>query len=403
MPPSSKDPAARYPTGTAVMEALDAGRRPRSLSRPARWPAAMHLPSRSPPSVGVRSYAPVLVQARARSSSGSWPLLLFNALLDAGPSVPAASEAPSATVAPRPSPPLTSTVGPRRTRRQRPHRSPLLRRVARSHRPRRGHRLRRGGTAPEDGSSPAPPPRATRPTSARLLLRASAPSADWNGGEAAFLELVAHDRRPLPQPRTMAAAARDLAVALDREGNGDPRVRGAHQAASARPASTSSTLISSPPRAAPGAALRAATVLRRRAGALAPRHARAAHRLPAPRGDLRREAEPPRSGRQRGRTGAPWWCLHRLQGSACFKKHNRALLEAMTQRCCSRLNRGSVRLDARHRGNRHRDPGGVPFGLVDRAGEAAAGEHAGVDRAGAGGAAHRRAHGLLRASSATAG
>ncbi len=156
---------------------------------------------------------------------------------------------------------------------------------------------------------------------------------DWNGGEAAFLALAERDPAAFRAP-DLALAARDLAVALDREGKGD-RI---FEALTARlgPAGLDVLydLVATKGRA--GAATRAATVLRRadviaRATpemrvAFALREASCVDKLA-----LFDRAVAEGDGRA--------LVVLQTQGVACFKKNNRAVLTA-EQALRSRLNRG---------------------------------------------------------------
>ncbi len=165
-----------------------------------------------------------------------------------------------------------------------------------------------------------------------LLLRALR-VRDWNGGEAAFLDLVEHEPAVFRSPE-MAAAARDLAVALDREGKGDRIVEALTSRLDTAGLDVLYDLVATTGRA--GAALRAATVLRRRAVlARATPELRIAFQL--------REASCVDKLGLLDRAAAQGdgraLVVLQTQGTACFKKHNRALLEAMTT-LRSRLNRG---------------------------------------------------------------
>jgi tRNA A-37 threonylcarbamoyl transferase component Bud32 len=306
-----KDPAARYPTGTAVIEALDAALGPELAAAGLQVPGAGAPP---PTARGARSYAPLFVGAIA-VLVGVVAALLFNGSA-AGPRIaaapkPAASVAPAAAV-PATAPvavsvvPPSSAVSPAASTT-----SPVAANIA--------------AAAPTSGESDA--------ANQRTLLLRALRVRDWNGGEAAFLDLVAHDGAMFRSPE-MAAAARDLAVALDREGNGDRIFEALTSRLGVAGLDVLYDLVATKGRA--GAALRAATVLRRR-GVLsrATPELRIAFQL--------REATCVEKlsllDRAANEGDGRALVVLQTQGSACFKKHNKALLEAMTV-LRSRLNRG---------------------------------------------------------------
>jgi hypothetical protein len=177
-------------------------------------------------------------------------------------------------------------------------------------------------TASSTASAPAPETSTDASIQRSLLLRALR-VRDWNGGEAAFLELVARHPAVFHDPAT-AQAARDLAVALEREGHGDRLFEALTTRLGTDGLDVLYDLVAT--KGLAGAAVRAGTVLRQnevlaRATpemkvAFTLREASCADKL-----GLLDRAE--REGDVRALV------VLQTQGVACFNKNNRALQEAM--------------------------------------------------------------------------
>jgi len=322
----AKDPAARYPTGAAVIEALD---------------AAMSPPAGAEP----RGYAAVAVGATA-VAVGVAAALLFNTYAvghdGGGPRPP--PNPPGFT----PTPPGFTPTPPGFTP-NRPGFAPTPPGFAPT--PPGFAPTPRGAPVLPPGSSSASRPQEVAPEPATVAPAAAAPERteasaqrslllralrvrDWNGGEAAFLDLVERDPSVFRAP-DLALAARDLAVALDREGKGDRLFDALTNRLGPAGLDVLYDLVATKGRA--GAATRAATILRQReviarAGpelriAFALREAPCVDKL----GLLDRAAA---EGDGRALV------VLQTQGAACFKKNNRAVLESI-QALRSRLSHGS--------------------------------------------------------------
>jgi hypothetical protein len=304
-----KDPAARYPTGEAVVEAIDAA-----------MGSALPAPLSPPAPASSRSYWAVAVGAGA-VALGVAAALIFNAFL-AGPRIAVAPAATAITAAPRapavaapspspssPAPSAAVSVAP-----PAPASAPVPdASAAPSAALDAGAATVAAGTGPEaEGAS-----------GQRTLLLRALRVRDFHGGEAAFLELAARDPSAFHEA-DMAMAARDLAVALDREGQGDRIFEALTDRLGTDGLDVLYDLVATKGKA--GAALRAGTVLRRRAVlARASREMRVAFTLrEAPCADklgLLDRAAAEGDGRA--------LVVLQTQGMACFKKHNRAVQEAM--------------------------------------------------------------------------
>jgi serine/threonine-protein kinase len=310
----AKDPAERYPTGTAVVEALDAAVAP---------PATAPLPAPPPaPGRGLRSLLPVGVGVAA-VAFGVAAAFFFNAS-SAGPkvgvapssAVAAAPDRSAATApltgptAPSPAPvppPASPAAAPREPASAAPHASAVVVATA----------------APEGGEVAAKRAEFLR----TLRVR------DFAAGEAVFLDLVEHDPDAFRDPE-IGVAVRDLAVALDRMGSADRVFEALTSRLGPRGLDVLYDLVAT--RGKAGAALRAATVLRQKGnlGRASPEMRIAFELREAPciekLGMLDRAA-----AQGDGRA----LVVLQTQGVACFKKNNRAVQEAMAA-LRARLHRG---------------------------------------------------------------
>jgi serine/threonine-protein kinase len=324
-----KDPAARYQTAAETIAALEAagaadeiGNAPTDAPPPSAPapPASTEVvmesdeapqPARAP-APRARPYLPVVV-ALAAAALGVAAVFGFRA--SQGMPGPAASSRPTpveTVVATAPRPPETPPVSTA------PATAPA------SAEP----------VAPSATASAAPPPRDPADLANRraLLLRALR-VRDWNGAEAGFLELCARDPG-IFHNADMALVARDLAGALDREGTGDRVFDALENRLGTDGLDILYDLVATKGRS--GAAVRAGTILRKRpvldraspalAVAFALREAPCADKL----GLLDRAV---REGDGRALV------VLQTQGVACFKKNNKAVLEAMSA-LRARLNRG---------------------------------------------------------------
>ncbi len=277
----AKDPAARYQTGGAVIEALD---------------AAMAPPA------GSRAYVTVAIGAAA-VAVGVAAALLFSGRDGGGPRPP-------------PTPGLTPSLIPSAS-------TESASGVSQSA-PSAGSA---DAVTAEPAGAPVPAAAAAvdpaRAAIARTLLLRALRVRDWNGGEAAFLDLIERDPAALRTPE-VAAATRDLAVALDREGKGDRIFDALTNRLGTAGLDVLYDLVATKGRA--GAAARAAVVLRRSEViargspelrvTFALREAPCADKLA-----LLDRAVSDGDGRT--------LVVLQTQGLGCFKKHNRAVLESI--------------------------------------------------------------------------
>ncbi len=318
-----KDPGARYPTGAAVVEALDAtgvvgsGREPSPTVNEARPPRGPGAPASVP---APRSYAPVLVGAGS-VAFGVLAALLFNGS-SAGPRIDAAPR-PTPTSAPAAVLPSAAVVAAKVAAPPPVTPSPASAARSASEPPGAGLATTAAVVAPDGDDA----------QNQRTLLQRSLRVRDWNGGEAVFLDLVEHEPAVFRSPE-MAAAARDLAVALDREGKGDRLFDALTTRLDTAGLDVLYELVATKGKA--GAALRAATVLRR--------HAVLARATPEMRiaFQLREASCVDKLGlldRAASEGDGRALVVLQTQGSACFKKHNHAVQEAMTA-LRARLHRG---------------------------------------------------------------
>ena len=357
-----KDPAARYPTADAVIEALDAAMAEvRPLARPRARAARAAL---------VR--CPVLrVGAGAVASSAVVAALLFNA----SPAGPASTRARRRAAC---------RAATRRVRRPPSRRAATPPAPATAPAPRRPAPPPRATAAPTADGRAAEPPAAgqaraapARPARPRLRTAARPPSSSSSQHEPA----VFHEP-------DMALAARDLAGRARSRGQGRPRLRRAHQPPRDRRARRAlrsrrhqgprRRRACGPPRSSAARAVLARATPEMRV-AFELREAPCVDKLAL----LDRAA--PRA------TGAPWWCCRRRAWPASRRT---------TARCTRRWPRSG-------RGSTAGSEAMLATALtvaqiliilvlacVDRAGEAPPRLHPGVDRAG-GGAARRRGGALL--------
>jgi eukaryotic-like serine/threonine-protein kinase len=293
----AKDPAERYPSGAAVIEALDA-----AMGGPAA--TGVTPPAPSP---GMRAYLAVIVCGVA-VGVGVGAALVFNRS-SVGPRVAALPSAPPdvASAPGLPVPPAEAAAPSAAS-----------------------------ATVPAAASTPAPAPAPAETEASaaqRTLLLRALRVRDWKGGEAAFLDLVEHEPAAFRTP-DMALAARDLAVAVEREGFGDRLFDALTNRLGTSGLDVLYDLVATKGRA--GAALRAGEILRRaevmeRATpelrvAFALREAPCVEKL----GLLDRAAA---EGDGRALV------VLQTQGVACFRKNNKAVLGAMAA-LRSRLHRG---------------------------------------------------------------
>ncbi len=186
-----KDPAHRYPTGAAVVEALDAAiGKPGEVAAHAALGPAAWLVERA------RHHLPMLVAAVSIAVGIGAALVLH----DPSPARRSAASAHLAAPAPTPTPPPAIPTAEPSTHAAPPPPAPTASPVAAA--------ATDAPVAPESfGDTRA------------LLLRALRVH-DWAGGETAFLDLAAHDPGALRAP-DISLATRDLAVALERDRRGD--------------------------------------------------------------------------------------------------------------------------------------------------------------------------------------
>jgi hypothetical protein len=185
------------------------------------------------------------------------------------------------------------------------------------------------GTAAASTSEPEP----ADPSGARARLSRALRTHDVAAAEVTFLDLAEHDPAAFRDPE-VAAAARDLTVALERAAKGDRVFEALTDHLGPAGLDVLYDLVATKGRA--GAALRAVTILRRK-GMLA--RASPEMRIAF---ELREASCVDKMGlldRAVADGDARALVVLSTQGVGCFKKNNRALQEAMTA-LRARLHRG---------------------------------------------------------------
>jgi serine/threonine-protein kinase len=281
-----KDPAARYPTAHALIEALDFADR-----------AGATLPTRPPKT--LRDYAPAVVASAAlgiglaafliHSAASPGPPQAAAETRGGAPRAPAATEAPAPAAPPVAAPPATSLAG----------------------------------TTPPPASAEPAASAATVPEGARAAITRAIRVRDLPAAEAAFIDLAEHEPDALKEPE-IAVATRDLAVALDRDGKADRMFDLLTSKLGPAGLDVLYDLVATRGRA--GAALRAATVLRRPDVI---KRASPALRIAF---ELREAPCVSKLGlldRAVNEGDARVLVVLETQGQACFRKSNRAMQEAM--------------------------------------------------------------------------
>jgi serine/threonine-protein kinase len=292
----AKEPADRFATGVHVIDALDAlGDELQAASAPRG-----REPVTSPPRAPSRIASVVAIGAVVLGLAAA--LSLFHATRQA---------ASDTTAAPPPSaaPTTSATPEPKAEAAAAPAAS-----TAATAEP-----------AATASAEPAAPAEQGDPVAARASLLRALRVRDWSGGEAAFFDLLSRDPRAFHAPE-MGQAARDLAVALEREHRGDPIFAALTDKLGPDGLDILFDLVASTGRS--NAALRAAEVLRRQEViARATPEMRIAFEL--------REAPCVDKLALLDRTvkegDARALIVLENQGMACFRKNNKAVAEAMKE------------------------------------------------------------------------